>query len=88
MLAWTVYLSFLGVLVLMLVGFSSCAHKTQISQTSPPQQASPALAPTARHTLSLFWKEGEEEAWHRFIKDARYRMAQPADFRHRQAGRR
>lgn len=77
-----------GVLVLMLVGFSGCAHKTQTSQTTPPPQASPATAPTARPTPSLFWKDGEEEAWHRFIKDGRYRMAQPADFRFSEQARR
>lgn len=72
------------VLVLMLVGFSGCAHKSPTEQTTPPQEAPPATASTP----TLFWKDGEEEAWHRFIEDGRYRMAQPADFRFSEQARR
>ena len=68
-------------LVLMHMAISSCAHKTQPSQTTSPQQASPAMAPTTKPIQSLFRTDGEKEAWHRFIQDGRYRMAQPADFR-------
>jgi hypothetical protein len=81
-------LSGLLVLLLVLAAVSDCAHKTNPSQTTPSREASPVVAPTAIATPTLFWSEDEEKAWHRFIEDGRYRMAQPTDFRFSEQARR